>query len=232
MAMTQISLPDGKSFDAYVASPKEAARAPVVVVVQEIFGVNEGIRGKCDWLAENGFIAVAPDLFWRLQPGVQLTDKTKEEWDKAFDLMNRFDLELGLKDLQTTIDQFRRDEGGNGKVGCMGYCLGGKIAYLMACKSDVNASVGYYGIGIEELLADAKGIQHPLMLHIAGEDKFSSRQAQDQVVNGLKGNEFVMTHVYEGQDHAFTRVGGDHYDAEAAKIADDRTIAFFKDHLA
>ena len=232
MTMTQISLSDGQSFEAYVARPKGADEAPVVVVIQEIFGVNEGIRGKCDWLAENGFIAVAPDLFWRLQPGVQLTDKTKEEWDKAFDLMNRFDLDMGLKDLQTTIDQFRRDEHGNGKVGCMGYCLGGKIAYLMACKSDVNASVGYYGIGIEKLLADAKDIQNPLMLHIAGDDKFSSKEAQAQVVGGLKDNQFVTTHVYEGQDHAFTRVGGDHYDAEAAKIADGRTIAFFKEHLA
>lgn len=232
MSMTQISLSDDQSFNAYVARPQNVEKAPVVVVIQEIFGVNEGIRGKCEWLASEGFIAVAPDLFWRLESGVQLTDKTQEEWNKAFGLMNRFDIELGLKDLQATIDQFRRDENGNGKVGCMGYCLGGKVAYLMACKSDVNASVGYYGVGLEGLLAEAKGIQSPLMLHIAGKDKFSSPEANAKIVEGLKDNQFATTHVYEEQDHAFTRVGGDHYDVEAAKLADGRTIEFFKKNLA
>lgn len=229
--MTRISLENGDSFDAYVAYPDTEDAAPVVVVIQEIFGINEGIRGKCEWLAGQGFIAVAPDLFWRLEPNVELSDKTKEEWDKAFDLMNRFDLEAGIRDLQATVDTFREVDGASGKVGTMGYCLGGKIAYLMATRSDVDASVGYYGVGLDDLLAEANNIERPLMLHIAGEDKFSSKAAQKKIMAGLKDRDLITLHVYEGQDHAFTRVGGDHYNEEAAALADGRTIDFFNRFL-
>jgi len=231
MAMTRISRKNGDGFDAYVARPQTGGDAPVVVVIQEIFGINAGIRGKCDWLAGQGFIAVAPDLFWRLEPGVQLTDKTKEEWDKAFSLMNRFDIDEGIRDLQATVDTFRDEDGATGKVGCIGYCLGGRLAYLMAARSDVDASVGYYGVGLENLLAEAKNIGSPLMLHVAGKDKFSSPAAQKKVLEGLGDNPHVTLHVYENCDHAFTRVGGEHYDAGQAEIADGRTIEFFKRYL-
>ena len=219
------------SFDCFVARPKDGAPAPVVVVIQEIFGVNEGIRGKCRWLAEAGFIAIAPDLFWRLQPGMQLTDKTKEEWEQAFDLMNRFDIDRGIGDLQAASDRARVIPGSNGKVGNMGYCLGGKLAYLMAARTDTDASVGYYCVGLDQLLDEATHIKKPLMLHIAELDKFSSPEKRDAVVRGLRDNPLVTTHVYEGTDHAFSRVGGEHYDEAAAKTADERTIAFFKQHL-
>ncbi len=219
------------SFDCYVARPAGDAPAPVVVVIQEIFGVNEGIRGKCRWLADAGFIAVAPDLFWRLQPGVQLTDKTKEEWEKAFDLMNRFDIDRGIRDLQTVTNEVRDMRGANGRVGNMGYCLGGRLAYLMAARTDTDASAGYYGVGLDQLLGEAIHIKKPLMLHIAELDKFSTPEKRDAVVEGLQDNPLVTTHVYAGTDHAFSRVGGDHYDAAAAGLADDRAVSFFKQHL-
>ncbi len=222
---------DGQ-FDCYVARPKGDAPAPVVIVIQEIFGVNEGIRGKCQWLADAGFIAVAPDLFWRVEPHVELTDKTQAEWEKAFALMNKFDIDQGIKDLQIVMDKVRPLPGANGKVGNIGYCLGGKLAYLMSARSDTDASVGYYGIGIDQLLGEAKNIQKPLMLHIAELDKFSSPEKRDAVVSGLKDNKHAITYVYEGTDHAFSRVGGDHYDAAAAKLADERTVQFFRDALS
>lgn len=232
MSTIQISLPSGETFDAYVAKPKNAdAPAPVVVVIQEIFGVNDGIRGKCQWLASQGFIAVAPDLFWRLEPGVELTDKTKEGWDKALDLMNRFDIDKGIEDLQEVINQCRKLDGANGYAGAMGYCLGGKVAYLMAARSDADATVGYYGVGIEGLLDESKNIEKPLLLHIAGQDKFVSHEAQDEIIQGLADNHNVAIHVYKEQDHAFTRVGGDHYDEAAAIEADHRTVLFLKKNL-
>lgn len=221
---------DGQ-FDCYVARHAGNGPAPVVIVVQEIFGVNAGIRGKCDWLASAGFIAVAPDLFWRLEPGVQLTDKTKEEWDKAFDLMNRFDIDQGIKDIQRVMSVARTMGGASGKAGAMGYCLGGRMAYLLAARTDADACVGYYGVGIDQLLGEASDIKKPLMLHIAELDKFSSPDKRDAVVEGLKENKNVTTHVYAGTDHAFSRVGGDHYDAAAATLADQRTVQFFTDHL-
>jgi carboxymethylenebutenolidase len=216
------------SFKAYVAKPAAPARG-AVVVIQEIFGVNAGIQAKADWLAGEGFWAVAPDLFWRLEPGVQITDKTEAEWAKAFDLYKRYDVDKGVGDIQATISAARGM--GAAKVGAMGYCRGGLLGYLTGCRTDSDASIGYYGVGIEGKLGEAANAKKPVMLHIAQKDQFVSPAAQDQIVAGLKSNPLFTVHLYAEQDHAFTRVGGQHYDAAAAKVADDRTVAFFRTHL-
>lgn len=231
--MTYMTIPakDGGQFQAYVAMPA-VLPAPTVIVIQEIFGVNEGIRGKCDWLASEGFIAVAPDLFWRIEPGVQLTDKTDAEWEKAFDLMNLFDMNKGIEDLKAVKHTFRGHAQSTGKVGCMGYCLGGKVAYLMGCRSDINASVGYYGVGIEKILAEANSAKGHVMLHIAEADEYVPMATQQQIHAGLAGNAQFTLHSYPGMSHAFTRQGGKHYDENAAKLADGRTVEFLKKHLS
>ncbi len=231
--MSEITIPakDGGQFQAYVAMPAKLP-APTVIVIQEIFGVNEGIRGKCDWLASEGFIAVAPDLFWRIEPGVALTDKTDAEWEKAFDLMNMFDIGLGIEDLKAVKHTFRGHADSTGNVGCIGYCLGGKVAYLMGCRSDVQASVGYYGVGIEKLLAEANNVKGHVMLHIAEADEYVPTAAQDQIKAGLSDNKQFTLHTYPGMSHAFTRQGGKHYDADMAKLADTRTVEFLKKHLS
>jgi carboxymethylenebutenolidase len=223
-----ITVPDG-SFKAYLARPTGAPRGGVVVI-QEIFGVNEGVRGKADWLASEGFLALAPDLFWRIEPGVELTDKTEKEWSRAFELMNAFDATSGVGDIQATIAHLRGL--GCAKVGAIGYCLGGLLAYLTACRTDCDGGVGYYGVSIDQRLGEASGIKKPLMLHIAAKDQFVKPDAQAAIINGLQTNPLVTTHSYAEQDHAFTRVGGAHYDAAAAKIADDRTVAFLRNALA
>lgn len=230
--MTYITIPakNGGQFQAYMAMPAKLP-APAVIVIQEIFGVNEGIRGKCDWLAREGFIALAPDLFWRIEPGVQLTDKTPQEWEKAFDLMNMFNVDKGIEDLKAAKHTLRGHAEANGKVGCIGYCLGGKLAYLLGCRSDVEASVGYYGVGLENLLGEADTLKGRIMLHIAEQDKFSSPEALAKVKAGLGGNGKVALHVYPGVNHAFSRIGGEHYDEAAATLADSRTVDFLKQHL-
>ncbi len=230
MSSMTVSTPDGE-FNAYVAAP-DSTPAPGIVVIQEIFGVNHFVRETCDWLAGAGFLAVAPDLFWRIEPGVDITDKTQEEWDKAFDLMGKFDADKGAEDIQATISAVRGRDDCTGKVGVIGYCLGGKMAYLAATRTDADASVGYYGVQIDALLDEASNISKPLMLHIAGEDGFVPREAQDKVIEGLKDNPLATTYRYEGQDHAFARTGGEHYDAESAKLANDRTLAFFSETLS
>jgi carboxymethylenebutenolidase len=203
-----------------------------VVVIQEIFGVNEGIRGKADWLAGEGYLAIAPDLFWRIEPGVELTDKTEGEWAKAFELFAKYQplIPAGIGDIQATINAARGM--GAAKVGAVGYCLGGLLAYLTGCNTDAEASVGYYGVGIETQLAAAAQAKGHVMLHIARKDQFVKPEAQAAIADGLKGHANFVVHFYDEQDHAFTRVGGAHYDAAAAKIADDRTVAFFNQHLA
>ena len=224
-----ITTPDG-AFSAYVARPA-AARAPAVVVIQEIFGVNRVMREVCDRLAGAGYLAVCPDLFWRLEPDVDITDQSKAEWDKAFDLMTRFDVDQGVEDVRATIDQVRGSDGCIGKVGAVGYCLGGRLAYLTATRTDSDASVGYYGVGIEAYLGEAERLAHPLMLHIAEEDGFVPKDAQALIVGALKDRPEVTLHTYPGCDHAFARPGGAHYDAKAAAEADGRTLAFFRQNL-
>ena len=224
-----IETPDG-AFTAYVARPA-AASAPAVVVIQEIFGVNGVMREVCDRLAGAGFLAVCPDLFWRLEPGIDITDQSQAEWDKAMSLMNRFDVDRGVEDIRTTIDHVRGSEGCNGKVGAVGYCLGGRLAYLAATRTDSDASIGYYGVGIETYLAEEERLAHPLMLHIAEEDAFVPKEAQALIIGALKDHPQVTLHTYPGCDHAFARPGGAHYDAAAAAEADARSLAFFKQHL-
>ena len=224
-----ISTPDG-SFNAYVAEPAGQPRA-AVVAIQEIFGVNETMRGVCDWLASEGYLAVAPDLFWRIEPGVDITDKSEAEWKKAFSLMTAFDVDKGIQDIAATIKVLRADPRSKGKVGAVGYCLGGRLAYLTATRTDADASVGYYGVGIDNYLAEAEKLARPLMLHIAEEDGFVNKEAQGRIVAALKDHPQVTLHAYPGCDHAFARPGGQHYDAAAAEKANARTLSFFKKAL-
>ncbi|HEX3674614.1 MAG TPA: dienelactone hydrolase family protein [Rhizomicrobium sp.] len=223
-----IQTPDG-AMGGYLAAPTNA-RGPGLVVIQEIFGVNQVMRDLADGFAAHGYIALVPDLFWRLQPGVQLTDKTKAEWDKAFALMNAFDPDTGVADIQASIDLLRKDAAVTGKVGAVGYCLGGLLAYLTAARTDVDACVGYYGVNIQKKLGEAKTIQKPLMLHIAGKDGFTPPDAQKEIVDGLKSNSHVTIHLYPEMDHAFARVGGEHYDHANAELANGRTATFFRQH--
>lgn len=230
MAEVNIEGKDG-TFMVYVAIP-EVTPAPGIVVAQEIFGVNQVMRETCDWLASQGFVAACPDLFWRIEPGIQLTDQSQAEWDRAFELFGLFDVDKGIEDLKTTLGMLNAHMVSNGKSGTLGYCLGGKLAYLMATRSDADANVGYYGVGLGDLLGEAASISHPLMLHIAEKDQFSSAEEIAKVQEGLAGNDRVTVHVYEGQDHAFARNGGAHYDGASAELANQRTIDFFKQALA
>ncbi len=223
-----ISTPDG-DFAAYVAHP-EAEPAAAVVVIQEIFGVNAFVREVCERLAAQGYLAIAPDLFWRIEPGIDLTDHTDADWKRAFELYNAFDLDAGIKDIAAAIDWVRPKS--SGKVGAIGFCLGGLLAYLTATRTDADASVAYYGVGIEKFTAEADKLANPLLLHIAEEDQFVPKEAQAQIATALKNHPHVELFSYPGRDHAFSRTGGDHFNAEDAAKAAERTFAFFKTALS
>jgi carboxymethylenebutenolidase len=224
-----ISGPDGK-FSAYLAQPT-SNKGPGIVVIQEIFGVNAVMRGICNELAAQGYFALAPDLFWRIEPNIQITDKSEAEWKKAFELYQKFNVETGVKDIQATITHLRGVPGAGPKIGAVGYCLGGLLAYLTATRTNVDAAVGYYGVGIETHLAEKDKIKKPLLLHIAAKDQFVPPAAQAQIVDAFKGSSLVSTYVYPKVDHAFARMGGQHYDKEAADLANKRSADFFKTHL-
>jgi len=187
------------------------------------------MRDLTDWLAGEGYVALCPDLFWRIEPGIDITDKTDAEWKRAFDLFGAFNVDHGVADIAATIRMLRPMT--TGKVGAVGYCLGGQLAYLTACKTDSDASVGYYGVNIQTRLADAEYLKKPLMLHIAGKDEFVNAGAQQEIIDDLRDNPLVTIHQYAEQNHAFARVGGAHYDKQAADEANARTLAFFKKNL-
>ena len=223
------TLSGDQQFDAYVARPADTPRA-AIVVIQEIFGVNAGIRRKCDKLAEDGYLAVAPDLFWRLEPGIELDPDVEPEFQRALDLMGKFDQDQGIRDIEATIHYIRRDEG-IAKVGAVGYCLGGRLAYMTAARTDVNATVGYYGVGIDGLLNEKQAIAHPLMLHIPTEDGFVDKDTQKAMHEGLDDHPKVTLYDYEGLDHGFATEFGERRAEEAAQLADKRTAQFFAEHL-
>ena len=224
----EVQGPDG-AFKAYVARPSGTPKA-AVVAIQEIFGVNAVMRGKADWLAREGFLAIAPDLFWRIKPGIELTDQTDNEWKQAIDYMNQLDKNASVRDVQATLTHARGM--GARKAGCLGYCMGGYIAFLAACRTDTDASVAYHGGGIHTALGEAGGIKKPVLLHNPMKDSFIPVEALNTIREALAPNPLVTVYEYAEQDHAFTREGGKHYDADATKLADGRTIAFFNQRLA
>lgn len=225
----EIKTPDG-AFSAYVARPAQSP-APAVVVIQEIFGVNQVMRDICDDYAAQGYLAICPDLFWRIEPGVDITDQSEAEWKKAFDLMNAFDPDQGVRDIRAVIDTIRGHDDCSGKVGAVGYCLGGLLAFLTATRTDADASVSYYGVGIEQRTPEAERLAQPLMMHMAEEDQFVPKAAQELILGALKNHPQIQIHTYPGCDHAFARKGGEHYNAQAAETANARTATFFAAHL-
>lgn len=217
------------NFDVYIARPAGTPRS-AIIVIQEIFGVNAGIRRKCDRLAEDGYLAVAPDLFWRLQPGIELDPDIEPEFQKALDWMGKFNQDQGIRDIEATIHYIRHQEGVE-KVGCVGYCLGGRLAFMTAARTDVDATVGYYGVGIDGLLGEKHAIARPLMLHIPTDDGFVDKAAQRAMHAGLDDHPRVTLYDYHGLDHGFATEFGKRRNDAAAKLADSRTSDFFAENI-
>jgi len=218
------------SFSAYCAEPAGTPRA-AIIVIQEIFGVNAGIQRKCDVLAEQGYLAIAPDLFWRLEPGILLDPDVPEQFQQALAWMGKFNQDAGVRDIEATIRAARARLGEGGKVGAVGYCLGGRLAFMTATRTDVNASVCYYGVGIDGLLGEKHAIAHPVLLHIPEEDHFVDKAAQQRMHEGLDDHPKVTLCDYPGVDHGFATEFGKRRSDASAKLADERTTAFFAETL-
>jgi carboxymethylenebutenolidase len=226
---------NGEFFTAYMAYP-DALPAPAVIVLQEIFGVNDFIRGVVDMISAAGFIAIAPELYWRQRSDVQLNSDVDSDMAEAMALLTRLSEAEAIEDSKAAFAYVRTLPECTGKVGAMGYCLGGKLAYVMATRPDIDAAVAYYGTGIHHAPDIAANLRAPLMLHIAAEDFLCPPDAQkaiaerfDDVRDSLPGE--IVVHVYDGATHGFTREGRSCYNKAAADLADSRTIAFLNQHL-
>jgi carboxymethylenebutenolidase len=218
------------AFGGYIARPKTLP-APAVVVLHEVFGVNADIRKTCDELAEKGFIAVAPDLFWRQEPGVDLSVTSEPDWQHGLRLNQAYDRDAGAKDVKDTANAVAKLPGCTGKVAVLGYCLGGLLVYLTAVRFGVDAGVAYHGGDTEKYLGEVDGLHAPLLMHLAEEDEFISKPAQAQIKAALAKKPNATVYSYPGQNHAFSRHNGAHYNAAAAALAHGRTYEFLHQQL-
>ena len=219
------------SFNAYIARPKTLP-APAVVVLQELFGVNADIRKHCDELADKGFLAVAPDLFWRQELGADLSVTSEADWAHGLRLYGAYDRDAGANDVKDTINAVRNLRECNGKVALLGYCLGALMVFLTAVRnSGVDAAVAYHGGDTEKYLAEVDGLRAPLLMHLAEEDEFISRAAQAEIEAALAGKPNAIVYSYAGQRHAFSRHNGTHYNVAAAHLANGRTSEFLHQHV-
>jgi carboxymethylenebutenolidase len=219
------------TFDAYIARPSDPKARPVVIVLHEVFGVNADIRSTCDELAEEGFIAVAPDLFWRQERGVDLSVRSQPDWEKGLALYKAFDIDAGVRTVQATVEAARALPGSARRVGVMGFCLGGLLTYLSAARTNFDAAVAFHGGRTEEFLDEAADVDVPLQMHLAAADEFIPPSAQQAIIAALAGHPNVEIHSYAGCKHAFSRHGGMHYDADAAQLSRQRTLDFLRRHL-
>jgi carboxymethylenebutenolidase len=218
------------TFDAYCATPA-AVPAPAVVVLQELFGVNEDIRKHCDELAEQGFIAVAPDLFWRQEPGVDLSVTSESDWQHGLRLYQVYDRDAGAVDVKDTLSAVAKMPECTGKVAVIGYCLGALMVFLTVTRYGADAAVAYHGGDTEKYLDEADKLRAPLLMHLAEEDEFISKPAQAAIKKALANKPYATIYSYPGQRHAFSRHNGAHYNAEAAALANGRTSSFLKQQL-
>jgi carboxymethylenebutenolidase len=228
--MTLLKSFDGGEFDGYLALPA-SGYGPGIVVLQEIFGVNEYLRSVADWYAAHGFVALCPDLFWRIEPGIQLTDKG-DDWKRAIEFYQRLDPAKAVEDSAAALNFLRQHPACSGRVGAVGFCLGGKLAYLLSTRFKPDCAVGYYGVGIENDLSEAQNLSSPLLLHIAGRDRNCPPEAQAKIHAALDHNPLVKICDYPEREHAFGRPGGEHYHAADAELANLRSLEFVITHLA
>ncbi len=218
------------AFGAYVVRPKTLP-APAVVVLQELLGVNADIRKHCDNLAEQGFIAAAPDLFWRQEPGVDLEVTSEADWQHGLRLYQAYDRDAGVRDVKDAIDTVSMLPGCAGRVAVLGYCLGALMTFLTAVRYGVDAAVAYHGSDTEKYLDEVVGLRAPLVMHMAEEDEFMSKSAQAEIKTALASRPYATVYSYPGQRHAFTRLNGAHYNAAAAALANGRTSEFLNRQL-
>ncbi|PMR67421.1 dienelactone hydrolase family protein [Halomonas heilongjiangensis] len=223
----EIQAADGSgSFSGYLALPASGS-GPGIVLLQEIFGVNATIREIADYYAEEGYVVLAPDLFWRQEPGIEL-GYGPEEWQRAFGFYQGFDQDLGIEDIAAAIETLRSRPECTGAVGALGFCLGARLAYLTACRCDVDAAVGYYGMGIENHLDEAVNIRGRLVLHFAEQDEYCPAAARQEIQAALGERDAIELYLYPGVDHAFARPRSEHYDKPAALMAHQRSVAAFR----
>jgi carboxymethylenebutenolidase len=221
-----VTTEDLSSFSGYLAIP-EGGRGPGLVLLQEIFGINDYLRKMAERYAEEGYVVIVPDLFWRLEPNVDL-GYGSADFVHAMDLLSRFDVDAAIRDVASAVTALRSLAAHEGGVGAIGYCLGGKLAALAAARVDVDCAISYYGVGVHEVLDDVRLAGVPMMFHFAENDTYCPPDAQAKIRSALAAHSRAEFYFYPGADHAFATVSRDTYDRSAAEMAYSRTLAMLR----
>ncbi len=199
----QIRAHDGGEFPGHLALPKSGS-GPGMVVIQEIFGVNDYIKGACERLANLGYVALAPDLYWRLSPGIAIDEKDPGGLQRAFGLVGRLDFAKAADDATAALEHLRGlPEVTDGKAGILGFCLGGGVSYMVAALSDPVTCVSYYGSAVPNALGLAAQVRCPILFHFGGDDDYIPADKQQAVREAFAHHPETEFHVHEGAGHAF-----------------------------
>lgn len=226
-----ISTADGATFNGHLALPASGHGAGVLLI-QEIFGVNAYIRDVASRLAGLGYVTLAPDLFWRIQPGVDIDSSDPANIEPAIGIAGQWDPELGLGDLGAALQHLHDLDEVTGAVAVVGFCFGGTQAFRIAKELEPACAVGYYGSGIADMLDDLHDITCPTMLHFGGQDDFIPNEQVDAVKAAAADNHHLVIHVHEGAGHAFDNHLAPHFSQpEAAAAAWTETASFLYMHL-
>ena len=218
--MIDITASDGGSFKGYLAVPK-AGSGPGRVRGQEIFGVNPTMRATADYFAEEGYTVLVPDMFWRIEPYVELT-YSEADFAKAFGYMGQFDIDLGIADIGAAMETLSGLAECTGKVGYMGFCLGGKLAYLTAARLDPAVAISFYGVGLPDLLGEADKITCPMVFHCPALDKWLPPEGVATLCQAFVERTDIEVYTYPGADHGFYNQDREVYDKPSVSIAGKR----------
>lgn len=229
LSMVQLSK-DLPTFQGLLGIP-EQKKAPGLLIIQEIFGINHVMQDLVKHYTSLGYLTLCPDLFWRFKPGIILDDRIPSDWKEASHYYQNFSIDQGIADLTLGLSYLRQHDHCSGKVGSVGFCLGGRLAFLMATRSDADCQVSYYGVELDQHLGEIGHIHKPLLCHLAELDQFFPKSSQQKVMTALADSPLVTCIQHMGVDHAFARKGGNHYDPEEAAIANRQTEEFLKKHL-
>jgi carboxymethylenebutenolidase len=230
MTGSTFEIKSGSGFTGYLALP-DASKAPGIILIQEIFGVNSHIRQVADLYAAAGYVVLAPDVFWRAEPHVEL-GYTPDDIQKGIALVSKSDNEQLVGDMIDAVQVLRKHPNCSGKVAAVGYCMGGYLSYRLATKGAVDAAVCYYGGRIDQALDEAKNLHCPIMMHFGEKDSHIPAESVAKIRDALKGKEQVEILVYPGADHGFNCDQRPSYDRQSAMLAFGRSMIMLHTALA
>lgn len=230
MSMIQLHTADGQKFDAYFAKAA-SDDAPGLVLIQEIFGINQSMRTAANQWSALGFNVLVPDLFWRQEAGVVLEPRVEAEFARGVELMQAMDQDVAVQDLDLAREWLSKNFG-HDRIAALGYCLGGRLVVKMAEAAPIKCAVSYYGVGLENVLPTISAKAAPALLHIAELDSYVPADKRKTILDDVAARDDWEAYVYPSCDHAFARPGGAHWVADAAKLAEGRSLAFMKRFLS